>query len=81
MVTRCVCVSELGVPSSVDVVGSEPDHMVTSFSSGHIGLFNLETQQLVLKMDSHATSGNLFTHSRVFPLSVLKNDIVHTTSF
>uniref|UniRef100_A0A8C2ZCB3 Striatin, calmodulin binding protein n=1 Tax=Cyclopterus lumpus TaxID=8103 RepID=A0A8C2ZCB3_CYCLU len=42
----CVCVSELGVPTSVDLVSSDPAHMVTSFTSGHIGLFNMETQQL-----------------------------------
>uniref|UniRef100_A0A8C7QE52 Striatin N-terminal domain-containing protein n=1 Tax=Oncorhynchus mykiss TaxID=8022 RepID=A0A8C7QE52_ONCMY len=39
---------EFGVPSSVDVVSSDPAHMVTSFTSGQIGLFNMETQQLVL---------------------------------
>ncbi|CAB1417385.1 unnamed protein product [Pleuronectes platessa] len=43
---------ELGVPTSVDLVSSEPAHMVTSFTSGHIGLFNMETQQLVLRLDS-----------------------------
>uniref|UniRef100_A0A8C9ZU67 Striatin n=1 Tax=Sander lucioperca TaxID=283035 RepID=A0A8C9ZU67_SANLU len=43
---------ELGVPTSVDLVRSESDHMVASFSSGHIGLFNMETQQLVLTLDS-----------------------------
>uniref|UniRef100_A0A665SXA3 Striatin n=1 Tax=Echeneis naucrates TaxID=173247 RepID=A0A665SXA3_ECHNA len=43
---------ELGVPTSVDLVSSEPAHMVASFTTGHIGLFNMETQQLVLKLDS-----------------------------
>ncbi|XP_005748610.1 striatin-like isoform X1 [Pundamilia nyererei] len=43
---------ELGVPTSVDLVSSEPAHMVTSFDTGHIGLFNMETQQLVLKLES-----------------------------
>uniref|UniRef100_A0A7N5ZY79 Striatin n=1 Tax=Anabas testudineus TaxID=64144 RepID=A0A7N5ZY79_ANATE len=43
---------ELGVPTSVDMVSSEPAHMVTSFSTGHIGLFSMETQQLVLKLES-----------------------------
>ncbi|KAM9856756.1 striatin [Aulostomus maculatus] len=43
---------ELGVPTSVDVVSSEPAHMVTSFTTGHIGLFNMETQQLILKLES-----------------------------
>ncbi|CAJ1052790.1 striatin isoform X1 [Xyrichtys novacula] len=43
---------ELGVPTSVDLVSCEPAHMVTSFTSGHIGLYNMETQQLVLKLES-----------------------------
>ncbi|XP_060922660.1 striatin [Limanda limanda] len=42
---------ELGVPTSVALVSSS-SHMVASFSSGHIGVFNLETQQLVLRLDS-----------------------------
>ncbi|XP_007578552.1 striatin-like isoform X1 [Poecilia formosa] len=43
---------DLGVATSVDLVSSDPAYMVTSFDSGHIGLFNMETQQLVLKFDS-----------------------------
>uniref|UniRef100_A0A3P8UM05 Striatin n=1 Tax=Cynoglossus semilaevis TaxID=244447 RepID=A0A3P8UM05_CYNSE len=43
---------ELGVPTSVDVVTCEPNQMITSFSTGHICLFNMETQQLILKIDS-----------------------------
>ncbi|XP_054460654.1 striatin-like [Anoplopoma fimbria] len=43
---------ELGVPTSVDLVSSDSAHMVTSFTTGHIGLFNMETQQLVLKLES-----------------------------
>ena len=51
------CVSELGAPTSVDLVSSEPAHMVTSFTTGHIGLFNMETQQLILKLDSAGPPG------------------------
>uniref|UniRef100_A0A674ELM4 Striatin n=1 Tax=Salmo trutta TaxID=8032 RepID=A0A674ELM4_SALTR len=54
-VHRCDCTyipqPELGVPTSVDLVCSEPAHMVTSFSTGEIGLFNMETRQLILKLD------------------------------
>lgn len=50
-------VSELGVPTSVDLVRSDPAHMVTSFTTGHIGLFNMETRQLVLKLESAGTPG------------------------
>ncbi|XP_071390734.1 striatin isoform X2 [Centroberyx affinis] len=48
---------ELGVPSSVDLVCSEPAHMVTSFTSGQIGLFNMETRQLVLNLESTLEPG------------------------
>uniref|UniRef100_A0A6Q2X2H5 Striatin n=1 Tax=Esox lucius TaxID=8010 RepID=A0A6Q2X2H5_ESOLU len=48
---------EFGVPSSVDLVCSDPAHMVTSFTSGHIGLFNMETQQLVLRLESNVETG------------------------
>uniref|UniRef100_A0A3Q3ISC2 Striatin n=1 Tax=Monopterus albus TaxID=43700 RepID=A0A3Q3ISC2_MONAL len=43
---------KLGVPSSVDLVCSEPAHLVTSFTNGQIGLFNMETRQLVLSLES-----------------------------
>ncbi|XP_031417694.1 striatin isoform X3 [Clupea harengus] len=43
---------EMGIPSSVDLVCSEPAHMVASFDSNQIGIFNLETQQLLLKLDT-----------------------------
>uniref|UniRef100_A0A674CGA8 Striatin n=1 Tax=Salmo trutta TaxID=8032 RepID=A0A674CGA8_SALTR len=48
---------EFGVPSSVDLVCSDPAHMVTSFTSGQIGLFNMETEQLVLSLESAAETG------------------------
>ncbi|XP_062864230.1 striatin-like isoform X2 [Trichomycterus rosablanca] len=48
---------ELGVPSSVDLVCSEPAHMVTSFTNGRIGLFNMETQQLMMNLESTSEPG------------------------
>uniref|UniRef100_A0A8C5EBF9 Striatin n=1 Tax=Gouania willdenowi TaxID=441366 RepID=A0A8C5EBF9_GOUWI len=44
---------KLGVPSSVDLVSSEPAHLVTSFTNGQIGLFNMETRQLILSLESN----------------------------
>lgn len=41
----------------MDLVSSEPHHMVTSFNTGHMGIFNMETQQLVLKLDSAGPPG------------------------
>uniref|UniRef100_A0A3Q3AHU2 Striatin n=1 Tax=Kryptolebias marmoratus TaxID=37003 RepID=A0A3Q3AHU2_KRYMA len=43
---------QLGIPSSVDLVCSEPAHLVSSFTNGQIGLFNMETRQLVLSLES-----------------------------
>uniref|UniRef100_A0A673G2E4 Striatin n=1 Tax=Sinocyclocheilus rhinocerous TaxID=307959 RepID=A0A673G2E4_9TELE len=45
---------ELGVPSSVDLVCSDPAHMVTAFTNGRLGIFNMETRQLVLELESQA---------------------------
>uniref|UniRef100_A0A674B306 Striatin n=1 Tax=Salmo trutta TaxID=8032 RepID=A0A674B306_SALTR len=52
---------ELGVPTSVDLVCSEPAHMVTSFSTGEIGLFNMETRQLILKLDQTGEPSKLLS--------------------
>uniref|UniRef100_A0A8B9KUP7 Striatin n=1 Tax=Astyanax mexicanus TaxID=7994 RepID=A0A8B9KUP7_ASTMX len=49
---------ELGIPSSVDLVCSEPAHMVTAFSNGRMGIFNMETQQLVLELESQNAGDN-----------------------
>ncbi|XP_007230223.3 striatin isoform X1 [Astyanax mexicanus] len=48
---------DLGLPSSVDLVCSDPAYMVTSFNNGRIGLFNMETRQQVLNMESTVESG------------------------
>lgn len=45
---------EMGVPSSVDLVCSDPAHMVTAFSNGRMGIFNMETRQLVLELESQS---------------------------
>ncbi|KAG7462845.1 hypothetical protein MATL_G00189100 [Megalops atlanticus] len=49
---------ELGLPSSVDLVSSDPAYMVSSFSTGRTSLFNMETRQLVLSLESAAESGS-----------------------
>uniref|UniRef100_A0AAR2KXT4 Striatin n=1 Tax=Pygocentrus nattereri TaxID=42514 RepID=A0AAR2KXT4_PYGNA len=48
---------DLGIPSSVDLVCSEPAHMVTAFSNGRMGIFNMETRQLVLENRVTAENG------------------------
>uniref|UniRef100_A0A2K5JU60 Uncharacterized protein n=1 Tax=Colobus angolensis palliatus TaxID=336983 RepID=A0A2K5JU60_COLAP len=44
---------ELGVPASVDLVSSDPSHMVASFSKGYTSIFNMETQQRILTLESN----------------------------
>uniref|UniRef100_A0A3Q3IP36 Striatin N-terminal domain-containing protein n=1 Tax=Monopterus albus TaxID=43700 RepID=A0A3Q3IP36_MONAL len=57
--------TKLGVPSSVDLVCSEPAHLVTSFTNGQIGLFNMETRQLVLSLESVASVGKVCTPCQI----------------
>ncbi|XP_056590392.1 striatin isoform X2 [Triplophysa dalaica] len=47
---------EMGIPSSVDLVCSDPAYMVTAFSNGRMGIFNMETRQLVLELESQSAS-------------------------
>ncbi|XP_034620827.1 striatin isoform X3 [Trachemys scripta elegans] len=44
---------EMGIPSSVDLVSSDPSHMVASFNSGHTCIFNMETRQRILTLESN----------------------------
>ncbi|XP_030802318.1 striatin isoform X3 [Camarhynchus parvulus] len=44
---------EMGIPSSVDLVSSDPSLMVASFNSGHTSIFNMETRQRILTLESN----------------------------
>uniref|UniRef100_A0A1A8GII0 Striatin, calmodulin binding protein n=2 Tax=Nothobranchius korthausae TaxID=1143690 RepID=A0A1A8GII0_9TELE len=77
---------ELGVPTSVDLVSSEPAYMVTSFNTGHIGLYNMETQQLVLKLDSAGPPENPCKINKVLshptlPISITAQEDRHIQFF
>ncbi|NXS11867.1 STRN protein, partial [Neodrepanis coruscans] len=43
---------EMGIPSSVDLVSSDPSLMVASFNSGYTSIFNMETRQRILTLES-----------------------------
>lgn len=81
---KCLCchVPELGVPSSVDLVCSDPAHLVTSFTNGQIGLFNMETRQLVLTLESplepgkHRLRNSLFFIHEGFHQTLLEQPIL-----
>lgn len=64
---------ELGIPASVDLVSSDPSHMVASFSKGYTSIFNMETQQRILTLESNPdtsmyTSLNSLRLDHVFKL-------------
>lgn len=42
----------MGIPSSVDLVSSDPSLMVASFNTGHTSIFNMETRQRILTLES-----------------------------
>uniref|UniRef100_A0A669BXZ5 Striatin n=1 Tax=Oreochromis niloticus TaxID=8128 RepID=A0A669BXZ5_ORENI len=79
--------NEQGVPTSVDLVSSEPAHMVTSFATGHIGLFNMETQQLVLILQSAGPPGtttnsiNKVLSHPTLPISITAQEDRHIQFF
>ncbi|XP_060100183.1 striatin isoform X2 [Heteronotia binoei] len=49
---------EMGIPSSVDLVSSDPSHMVASFNSGNTSIFNMETRQRILTLESNIDTSN-----------------------
>ncbi|XP_008320575.1 striatin [Cynoglossus semilaevis] len=77
---------KLGVPSSVDLVCSEPAHLVTSFTNGQIGLFNMETSQLVLSLESNLEPGTPCQINKVLshptlPISITAQEDRHIKFF
>ncbi|KAK7879772.1 hypothetical protein WMY93_033562 [Mugilogobius chulae] len=58
----CVCTfntdREHGTPTSVDFNGTDPAHMVASFSSGDVVLYDLETSQSALVLKGQGQSGD-----------------------
>jgi len=63
----CVCVfAEHGVPTSVDFNGCDPAHMVASFNTGDVVVYDLETSQnaLVLKGQGEGSKRHTKTHTQ-----------------
>ncbi|XP_054832648.1 striatin isoform X2 [Eublepharis macularius] len=52
---------EMGIPSSVDLVSSDPSHMVASFNSGKTSIFNMETRQRILTLESSIDTTTSFS--------------------
>ncbi|XP_062944408.1 striatin-3 isoform X2 [Cynocephalus volans] len=57
----CICTyngdKEHGIPTSVDFIGCDPAHMVTSFNTGSAIIYDLETSQALLMLSSQVDSG------------------------
>ncbi|XP_009976309.1 PREDICTED: striatin isoform X3 [Tauraco erythrolophus] len=75
---------EMGIPSSVDLVSSDPSLMVASFSSGHSCIFNMETRQRILTLESNVdtTVGSSCQINRVIshptlPISITAHEDRH----
>ncbi|NXJ17920.1 STRN protein, partial [Dicrurus megarhynchus] len=74
---------EMGIPSSVDLVSSDPSLMVASFNSGHTSIFNMETRQRILTLESNVdTSSSSCQINRVIshptlPISITAHEDRH----
>ncbi|NWW00302.1 STRN protein, partial [Machaerirhynchus nigripectus] len=75
---------EMGIPSSVDLVSSDPSLMVASFNSGHTSIFNMETRQRILTLESSVdtTVGSSCQINRVIshptlPISITAHEDRH----
>ncbi|XP_029396682.1 striatin-3 isoform X2 [Mus pahari] len=57
----CICTyngdKEHGIPTSVDFIGCDPAHMVTSFNTGCAVIYDLETSQSLVMLSSQVDSG------------------------
>ncbi|XP_066197776.1 striatin-3 [Saccopteryx leptura] len=56
----CICTyngdKEHGIPTSVDFIGCDPAHMVTSFNTGSTVIYDLETSQSLVMLSSQTES-------------------------
>ncbi|XP_025247294.1 striatin-3 isoform X2 [Theropithecus gelada] len=57
----CICTyngdKKHGIPTSVDFIGCDPAHMVTSFNTGSAVIYDLETSQSLVILSSQVDSG------------------------
>uniref|UniRef100_A0A672U7S5 Striatin n=1 Tax=Strigops habroptila TaxID=2489341 RepID=A0A672U7S5_STRHB len=70
---------EMGIPSSVDLVSSDPSLMVASFNSGHTCIFNMETRQRILTLESISSScqiNRVISHPTL-PISITAHEDRH----
>jgi striatin 1/3/4 len=52
-----LCITEDGVPTSVDFVRCDPGQMVAAYTSANTYLFDLETNKQVLTLETKQNNG------------------------
>lgn len=56
-------IKEYGIPTSVDFNGCDPAHMVVSFNSGDVVVYDLETAQNILVLKGQGEGSEACTHT------------------
>jgi hypothetical protein len=65
------------VPTSVDFMRSDPDHMVVSYSTSKAFIFDMENSKPVVTLDCPSTTGiNLIQGCSLYTANRLKQNIV-----
>lgn len=52
-----VSITEDGVPTCIDFLASDPNHMMAAYSSGNSYIFDLATGKSVIKLQSQSSGG------------------------
>lgn len=72
-----LCALEYGIPTSVDFIGCDPAHMVTSFSTGNTVIYDLETSQSLVMLSSQTDSGKFVSFVSISLLELNLISILH----
>jgi len=56
-----ISVVDAGIPTSVDFVRSEPNHMVTAYSNKAAYVFDMETAQPIMNFEYTPDAGKCYT--------------------
>uniref|UniRef100_A0A8C9P5P8 Striatin-3 n=1 Tax=Spermophilus dauricus TaxID=99837 RepID=A0A8C9P5P8_SPEDA len=88
----CICTyngdKEHGIPTSVDFIGCDPAHMVTSFNTGSAVIDDLETSQSLVMLSSQVDSGlqsinhiNRIVSHPTLPVTIMAHEDRHIKFF
>lgn len=70
------CLLDHGVPTSIDFNGCDPAHMVASYNTGDVVVYDLETSQPVLVFSAQGESSTSFTFVLKIKVHLWKCDIM-----